>query len=52
MDIQGGKKNKVRIDTIRPKGDQSPHPIARTSIASGGKEVKCIQNSINPYLPP
>jgi hypothetical protein len=37
MDIPGEKKNKVRIDTIRPKGDQSPHPIARASITPGGK---------------
>jgi hypothetical protein len=24
--FQGKKKNKVRIDTIRPKSNQSPHP--------------------------
>jgi hypothetical protein len=35
--FQGKKQNKVRIDTIRPKGDQSPHPTTRTNIAPGGK---------------
>ncbi len=38
MDIPGEKKNKVRIDTIRLEGDQSPHPTTQTSIASGGKK--------------
>jgi hypothetical protein len=35
--FQGKKKNKVRIDTIRPEGDQSLHPTTRASIALGGK---------------
>jgi hypothetical protein len=35
--FQGKKKNKVRIDIIRPEGDQSPHPTARASIAPRGK---------------
>jgi hypothetical protein len=37
MDIPRETKNKVRIDTIRSEGDQSPHPIARASIALGGE---------------
>jgi hypothetical protein len=37
MDIPRGKKNKVRIDTIRSEGDRSPHLIARASIAPKGK---------------
>jgi hypothetical protein len=35
--FQGKKKNKVKIDTIHPEGDQSPHPMARANIALRGK---------------
>ncbi len=35
--FQGKKKNKVRIDTIRPESNQSPHPSTRASIALRGK---------------
>jgi hypothetical protein len=31
------KKNKVRIDTIRPENNQFPYPSTRASIAPGGK---------------
>jgi hypothetical protein len=50
--FQGGKKNKVKIDTIRPESNQSPHLSTRASIAPRGKKVKLIQNSINLSLPP
>jgi hypothetical protein len=35
--FQGKKKNKVKIDTIRPESNQSPHPSTSASIAPGGK---------------
>jgi hypothetical protein len=38
MDIPKEKKNKVRIDTICPEDNQSPHPTTRTNIALRGKK--------------
>jgi hypothetical protein len=35
--FKGKKKNKVRIDTIRLEGNQSPHLTSRASIAPWGK---------------
>jgi hypothetical protein len=35
--FQAKKKNKERVDTIRPNSNQSPHPSTRASIALGGK---------------
>jgi hypothetical protein len=35
--FQGKKKNKVRIDTIRTKSNQSSHPSTQASIAPGAK---------------
>jgi hypothetical protein len=40
MNIPREKKNKVRIDTICPKGNQSPHLTTRTSIAPRGKRAQ------------